>query len=419
MAFEWSNPFSGFSLGGLNSGLQGLGLPAGVANSITGGLGSVGGQISAAGSALVTNIQMIGAITTAVGLARIAPNKQVSIDGKPAMHQLSFLGFIKDMLNTVKKVIGAIPNLPKDAIAIVIAFAANIEKLLSHHASPGNSIVPITNVHDVYINTATAATYNFLAIPLQTSIGRCEYYGSTATTTLLSPGAVDHWNRVDIEELKTYWTSTVQLNMLGSTVTNQNYYFMLNYALAFTNALCDTGPADGIMSLSQIIEATSPPTTFKTSNGSILTATVETLAGTLYSEHYVTSATNSIYHLVRAAENTTTTISYLTTLKTNTDNAVTDLMNRIIEDQYNQANFMANGSNLSAILGAANKLANIQSLSPGAAAELYKKTIHPDVLDAVVGVTHLINLTSSDPNVQAAAYAAISTSTYVTTSTVA
>jgi len=411
--------FESFSLANLNSGLQSIGLSPETSYYITGTLGQAGGAIASVGSYLVTNIQMIGAITTFIGLARIAPNKLVSIDGRPAMHQLSFLGFIKDMLNTVKKVIGAIPKLPKDAIAIVTAFAANLAKLLEHHSSPGNSIVPITSIHDVYINTATASAYNFLDIPLRTARGRCEYYGSTATTTLLSPNAVDHWNRPDIDDLKTYWTSTVQLSLLGSTVTNQNYYFMLNYALAFTNALCDTGPSDGIMTLSQIIEATSPPTTFKTSNGSILTATVETLAGTLYDEHYVTSATTSIYNLVRAAENTTTTISYLTTLKTNTDNAFTDLMNRIIEDQYNQANLMSNGSNLSAILGAANKLASIQSLSPGAAAELYKKTIHPDVLDAVVGVTHLINLTSSDPAVQAAAYAAISTSTYVTTSTVA
>lgn len=389
-----------------------------------GGLGDAGGALAG----YATQLQVLGAIKTAVGLFQLRPSPNTTVDGKPVVVQISFIALLKSILKNAVKLAQAAINIRQTLKTLksdIKNFVANIKTLIDHRSEPGTAGKPITSFDALTLSSTVTniSAYNFLAIPLEVARGRCTYYANSSTTTLLSPNAIDHWDRPDIDDLKAYWTTTVQTSLIGSTGSNQNYYYDINYALAYTNAVCDAGPKMGFMSLHDVVEATSTargeePTTFKRTDGVVVTATVETLVGILHYDNYVTSATTCVYNLTHAADLTTTTLTQLITLKTTTDSAILDMMNRILEDQYNQANFLAKNGNISSILEAATKFVNVQQLSPGAATELYKKTIHPDILEAVIGVSHLINLGSADPDVVVAAAEAISTSTFITTSTV-
>lgn len=357
-----------------------------------GGLGqsatNLGTSIKAAASPYTTQIQAVMAALSVIGMMRIAPDLSVSIGGKPAMHQLSFMGGVKAVLKIPGQIISGVVGVGADVLSRAKTFVNKVGEgvgllAVDHGNNNSSSFVAARSgsvQNSTKINPAgDALSYSLEILRRVGSANTSTVFWSTTTATT-SVGAA-------------WWT--VQQNFL-STATN-SYFDVLANTLLFTDGLSGVGGNTGVMTVEQIIQANPTGEEVSTSsNYGLITPTVPAFASVLLYPSYINSATTSIYNLALAGNTPTTTVGDLTTLTIIANASITYLQQQLNSDASNQTKYLAQSSHVGNIMEAANTHNSIAAVAPAELLALYESTIHPNVLQHVQDLSTIMNLQSSN-----------------------
>jgi hypothetical protein len=353
----------------------------------------------------------VTAITlTLIGFSRLEGDSTVKIQGVDAAKKV---GFIQGIQNLFKGVFNTIVNLPKTlpqtiegvgtatvdtvmkvnsflltATATAIAAVAILESKSGSSISPTAAITPLIQ-NSAAINPAQETLGNSAAAVTYFATNTDALFWSTCTSTTIV--GYEWWN--------------VQ-QKFANTGTG-SYFQILSDAIHLTNALTGIVPNNGIMTIRQIIDASSTSTTIDYAALGLVVPNIPDYAGTLYNTDYINSATIALTNLIVAGDTATTTLVELRDYEAVLDTDMANLADRINKDVTNQAKYLSQSRHLENVLTAANILNSIRQTQPSDIVAFYESTIHPTTLDAINKMNTLMDLTSINSSTVSAALTAL------------
>jgi hypothetical protein len=313
---------------------------------------------------------VVGIVMGLIGLLRIGPDPNVTVDGAKSLKQLSGINALKQWLG-IAYIAAALAAIKKIETKIYTSVG-----LLDSPSSPSGA--QLTNINNgTKINPAGPPLYN-------NAVAILTYASSTATFWSTSTGTtVGHeWWQVSIA--------------LANTSTTGSYVATLLSVKNFTDEVTGVTAKTGMMTLEQIISASNTTTSTSTILSGIITPSVKDFAGTLFYQDYINSTTDAITSLLQASNTATTAPGQITTLKQKLDIYTQNLQDRLNLDLANQSKYLSQSAHLTNIVQTAQVLNSVQKTQSGEIYNLYKSTIHPNVLDTVQDVSTLIDVNSLD-----------------------